>query len=145
MINAHHFFTDTLAKSAEVMEAVNGNVFTFPCDEELDRNPEKPYIVVANRGTQNEVVCKDESSFDGSSDITTVEIVVCGDSDDEVVAVSQLVREEISYAMSHFGPDEHREYGWWLERSEYSDSGIAFNDYTLNRSCILTYRIETSK
>lgn len=145
MINAHHFFTDTLAKSSEVMESVNGNVFVFPCDEELDSNPQKPYIVVANRGTQNQVVCKDGSIFDGSSDMTTVEIVVCGDSDDEVVAVSQLVREKVADAMNSFGPEEESIYGWCLEGSEYMDSGVAFNDYTLNRSCILTYRIEISK
>ena len=145
MINAHHFFTDTLAKSAEIMEAVNGNVFIFPCDEELDSNPLNPYIVVANRGTENMLVCKDGDSFDGSSDTTTVEIVVCGKSDDEVVFVSQLVREKVADAMNSFGPEEEGIYGWCLEGSDFKDSGIAFNDYTLNRSCILTYRVEISK
>ena len=145
MINAHHFFTKALSQSDEIQEETHGNIFIYPCDEELDKNPPKPYIVVANRGTQNDSTCKDDSEYDGTVDNTTIEIVVCGDEEEQIVRVAQLVRDCIATAMRSFDADQFETLGWWLQDSSYSDSGIAFNDYTLNRSTNITYRIETSK
>lgn len=145
MINAHHFFTKALSQSADVSQAVNGNIFKYPCDEELDQNPPKPYIVVANRGSQNDRTCKDDQEYDGAVDTTNIEVVVCGDTDEQVVEVAQMVRDCIATAMCSFDADQFDELGWWLQDSSYSDSGIAFNDYTLNISTVISYRIETSK
>lgn len=144
MINAHHFFTKALSQSDDIQEATHGNIFIFPCDEELDKNPPKPYIVVANRGTQNSSRCKDEG-FDGREDNTTIEILVCADDDEELCSVAQLVRDTIATAMASFDADQFEILGWWLQYSSYSDNGITFNEYTLNRSTTITYQVETSK
>ena len=144
MINAHHFFTNALSRSADIIEVTNGNIFIYPCDEELGENPEKPYIVVENAGSQAVKTDKD-AGFDSQEDNTTINIIVCGDSDEQIVNVAQLVRDTIRQAMASFDADQFEDLGWWLTDSYYSDSGVGINEYTMNRSTTITYRIETEK
>lgn len=153
MINAQEFFTSSLALDDDLntllayTEDEEGehlaNIFEFPCDEELADNPDKPYIVVKNSGTQQDVTTKDDGSFDPQHDLTTIEVLCVADDRDTIKAVAQAARDAIRIAMDEYSGTTAEQFGFDLEDSTYSDQGINYDHETTNYFATLQYRIET--
>lgn len=154
MINAQEYFTTILHNSEAVTsilaytEDQEGNhlpnLFEYPCEEEMDDNPGKPYIVVQNTGTTKQQGCKDYG-YDEEADITNIEVAVVTGSKKDAKAVAQITRDAIHDAMNDFSDSDADEFGFVLMDSTYSDRGVQYDVESGNYFVTLVYRIETEK
>lgn len=135
------YFVEALRSSEEITELIDGRLFPVARSTEDDLLDKIPYIIMMPSGITAGETCKDDYA-EGDEDQAQVNLLVCAQTYDSLVTLTQLVRDTIHEAYEGDLADE--DWPFVFDGYEFSADAVQYDPtkpcyyQTLRYNCTTT-------